>query len=156
MIFFLNSIFIFFLICGIICTLAPKMRGTAIILGTLIVYGFITDFKNMETQDFILLCTTSLTVEIASSILRFYLTKQYPISRSFAINTAMGKCAGIVAANAVFGSTIGIVLWEFIANRTVMPIHLISKILLSLTLIALGRVISGIFMAVFAIYFIFE
>lgn len=149
--------FIFFLLCGIACTLSPKMRGTLIILGMLIIYGFVTDFKNMSSHDLLLLASISMTIELTSSTLRFCLTKHYPLSRSFAVNAAVGKGAGVIVANAMFGSTIGIILWEFIANRTVMPyLQIIGKILLSLTLIALGRVVGGISMVAFVIYYILE
>lgn len=155
MILILKFIVIFLMLCGAICTLAPKIHGTIIILAAIFLYGIFTDFASFVPWIVILLSAITLLVEIGSSLLRIYLTKDYAISRLFAINALVGNLAGVIASDAILGSVLGISMWELISGKTLLPrFHVTSKIMLRLASVALFRAVSGIIMIILALFYI--
>lgn len=153
----LKTIVIFIMFCGALCTIAPKLHGIAIIFGAIILYGGFTKFASITPETLLLLTVLTIILETGSYLLRIYLNKRYPISQDFAINSSAGNLAGIIAADALVGSGQGIWLWELIAGKTTLPyIEIINKVLQKLAIIALLRVVCGIFIIVWALVYIIK
>jgi hypothetical protein len=143
--------------CGVFCTIAPKLHGNSIILGAILLYGIFTDFTTFASWMLFFLVITTILVEISSYLLRIYLTKSYSISRTLAINILAGNLAGVVATNALIGSGWGIWLWQFIAGKTLLPhFDATNTVLRKLVAIALFRIIFGIVIITFALFYIIK
>jgi len=88
-----------------------------------------------------------IIAEIGMRGLRSYLTKGYTISKTYSVNTTVCNLSGIIVADALLGSLIGLTIWELVVGKALVPyFESISKILVRLMIVAVLRFICGIIM----------
>ncbi|SDF11080.1 Uncharacterized conserved protein YqgC, DUF456 family [Sporolituus thermophilus DSM 23256] len=144
----INLMFLLML-SGLVGTLSPKIPGTVIIFVVAVLYGAVTEFATFRPWLTLLLCVLMLTAEVGGRWLRVYLTRRHQLSRVLCTNATVGNVAGIVAADALLGPTIGILLWELVAGKTFMPRwNSVAKVLVRLVAAAVLRFICAILMII--------
>jgi len=142
------SILVIMLI-GQVCTLAPALRGTLIILVAAGIYASILGFYIFPLGILLVLFILVLIAEIGGKWLRIYLTRDSKVSREYSVSTTVCNVAGIVVADAFLGALVGITLWELAVGKALLPrIDDISKVLNSLLLVAALRFLCGIIMII--------
>ncbi|MDF2634949.1 MAG: hypothetical protein K0R78_1823 [Pelosinus sp.] len=137
------------MLIGQLCTLAPNFYGTVIILAAAGIYVSIFGFSNLPSWVISVLMALVATAEVGVRGLRSYLTKDYKVSRMYSVNTVVCNLAGVVVADALLGSLIGVTIWELIVGKALVP-HLesISKVLVRLIILAILRFMCGIIMII--------
>jgi uncharacterized protein YqgC (DUF456 family) len=145
----------FIMSIGQICTLAPNLFGTLIILGAAGFYAFVIGFHDFQNWVFISLLGTTIMAEVVARWLRIYLTKNYNISRKYSINTTVCNLVGIIVADVLFGPWVGVTIWELVVGKALFPyFNKVIKILLRLFLIALLRFTCGLLMIIIILKYI--
>ena len=136
------------MLIGQLCTLAPNFYGTVIILTAAGIYAFILGF-NLPLCVLLALLTLVAVAEVGARGLRFYLTKDYKVSRMYSVNTTVCNLTGVVVADALLGPLLGVVIWELVVGKALVPhIESISKVLVRLTILAALRFMCGIIMII--------
>jgi uncharacterized protein YqgC (DUF456 family) len=142
------SILVIMLI-GLVCTLAPALRGTFIILVGAGIYVSIFGFSVFPLGIILALCVLVVIAEIGGQWLRIYLTQNSEVSREYSVNTTICNIAGIVVADAFLGALVGITIWELVVGKALLPrFNNVSKVLGSLVLVASLRFLCGIVMII--------
>lgn len=153
--FFLKLLIMLIILSGLVGSIIPKFPGPLIILTGAVLYGAVSGTNLENAKLAILLLSLTFIAEIVCRMLRIYLTKNARLSRSFCINATAGNAAGILAANTLFGKLLGILLWEIIIGKTLLPQwNEIADILWRLTIISLLRLTCS-FIMVFIVLFFF-
>lgn len=147
---------LFVMVIGLFCTVTVKLPGTIIILLAALFYGANTNFLTFNPWIASMLVCISATAEIGGRILRIYLTRNYSVSRVFSVNSIASHLAGILASNALFGSFLGLVIWELVAGKTFIPRgDTIGGVILRLAGVAGFRFLCGITMIILIHIYIF-
>lgn len=95
-----------------------------------------------------LLCLV-VTSELGGRALRIYLTRNYPVSRVFSVNSTVSHIAGMLASDALLGPVLGLLVWELVAGKTLIPrSDSVLAVLYRLAGVALLRFICGVIMIV--------
>lgn len=142
------SILVIMLI-GQVCTLAPALRGTFIILVGAGIYASILGFSVFPLGIISALCVLVVIAEIGGQWLRIYLTQNSEVSREYSVNTTICNIAGIVVADAFLGALVGITIWELVVGKALLPrFNNVSKVLGSMMLVASLRFLCGIVMII--------
>lgn len=132
---------------GQLCTLAPNFYGTAIILGAAYFYMYIFGFSKVSLGIIITLTALAVCAEVGTRWFRKSLMKEYQVSATYSVNTAVCNLAGIIVSDALFGALAGIAIWELIVGKALLPyLDHISKVLVRLIILAILRFICGIIM----------
>ncbi|MDF2571582.1 MAG: hypothetical protein K0R55_3186 [Sporomusa sp.] len=112
-------------------------------------YGVFTDFLTFPPWIIVMLTCLVVTAELGGRALRFYLTRNYPVSRDFSINSVFSHFAGMLASDALLGPVLGLVAWELIAGKTLLPrSDTVLRMLLRLAGVAVLRFACGLIMIV--------
>jgi hypothetical protein len=136
------------MLIGQLCTLAPNFYGTVIILTAAGIYAFILGF-NLPLWVILALLSLVAVAEVGARGLRFYLTKDYKVSRMYSVNTTVCNLTGVVVADALLGSLLGVVIWELVVGKALVPhIESISEVLVRLMILAALRFMCGIIMII--------
>jgi hypothetical protein len=136
------------MLIGQLCTLAPNFYGTVIILTAAGIYAFILGF-NLPLWVILALLSLVAVAEVGARGLRFYLTKDYKVSRMYSVNTTVCNLTGVVVADALLGSLLGVVIWELVVGKALVPhIESISEVLVRLMILATLRFMCGIIMII--------
>ncbi len=144
------------MVAGLLCTVSIKMPGTLLILLSTVIYGIFTDFSTFSTPLIVVLISISVTAELGGRMLRIYLTKDYSVSREFSVNSSISHIGGVVATNALFGPLWGLIIWELLAGKTLLPRgNTMVKVLTRLAGVALIRIVCGIVMIILVHVYIF-
>lgn len=144
------------MIVGLFCTFLVKIPGTLLILAGAVVYGLFTDFTTFSLKVTAVLLLIFVISEVGGRILRIYLTAIYPVSRDFSVNSAVCHFGGILAYTALFGSLTGLLFWQLVAGKTLIPrSDTISQVLLRLVGVAGIRFFCGCTMIVIIHLYIF-
>lgn len=147
---------IFAMVTGLFCTVTVKLPGTAIILSASLFYGAVTNFITFTPVITGMLVGIFAAAEIGGRILRIYLTRNYPVSRVFSVNCVASHFSGILASNALLGPFLGLVVWELIAGKTIIPRgDTIGGVILRLAGVAGFRFLCGITMIILIHIYIF-
>lgn len=137
------------MLIGQFCTLAPNFYGTVIILAAAGIYASIFGFSNVPIWVMPVLVALVVVAEVGARGLRIYLTKDYKVSRTYSVNTTVCNLAGVVVADALLGSLIGVTIWELVVGKALVPhIESISKVLVRLVILAILRFMCGIIMII--------
>lgn len=145
----LKIIILIIMLIGLVCTLAPALRGTLIILAGAGLYASILGFSVVPLSIIVTLCTLTVIAEIGGRWLRIYLTQNSEVSREYSVNTMICNVAGIVVADAFLGALVGITIWELVVGKALLPrFNNVSKVLSSLMLVASLRFLCGIIMII--------
>lgn len=153
----LKLIVAFVMYLGLGCTLVPRVPGTVIILLGALVYGAFTNFTTFEPWQWAALFSLVAVAEIGGRVLRIYLTRSFPLTRTFAASSTVGSIGGVVAADAMLGPLIGLIVWELVAGKTLVPRgNTVAIMLLRLAVAALLRFVCGLAMIVIVLVYIFQ
>lgn len=145
----LKIIILIIMLIGLVCTLAPALRGTLIILVGAGIYASILGFSVVPLSIIVTLCTLTVIAEIGGRWLRIYLTQNSEVSREYSVNTMICNVAGIVVTDAFLGALVGITTWELVVGKALLPrFNNVSKVLSSLMLVASLRFLCGIIMII--------
>jgi len=137
---------------GLLCTLAPRLHGTVIILAAAGIYAIIIGVEVFPVWVPAGLFILSLTAEAGANGLRHFLTKHSAASRVYCINTFVCNTAGIVVADALLGSVIGLTIWELVVGKNLLPrFDSISKVLVRLIVTAVLRLSCGVMMIIIVV-----
>lgn len=143
------------MLIGLVSTVIPKMPGTLIIFGGFLLYGVSTDFTTFQPWITALLVLLTITAEVGGRWLRAYLTRRYHLSRLFCVNASAGNLAGIIAADALLGPVLGIIIWEVIVGKTFIPRwSTVGRVIHLLAIAAILRFICAIIMIILITVFI--
>ena len=118
----INFIIILIMFIGLMCTLAPRLYGTVIILVAAGIYAVIIGVSIFPLWVAVSLLMLTLVAEVGANGLRFFLTRHSEVSRIYSINTTVCNLAGIVVADALLGSLIGMTIWEMVVGKTLFPV----------------------------------
>lgn len=106
-------------------------------------------FSESQLIIFFVLLIVTVVAEGGASFFRVVLTRNYNVSRNYSVNTIVCNLAGIIVADALLGTLVGAILWEYLVAKALIPrIEHIGKVLLRLALVALLRFICGIIMII--------
>lgn len=148
----INFIIILIMFIGLMCTLAPRLYGTVIILVAAGIYAVIIGVSVFPVSVAINLLVLTLLAEVGANGLRSFLTRNSQVSRIYSINTTVCNLAGIVVADALLGTLIGMTIWEMLVGKTLFPrLDNISKVLLQLIIAALLRFTCGFIMIIIVV-----
>jgi len=142
---------------GLVGTLVPKIPGTIIIFLAILVYGGITDFAGFAPWIWIALISLIVAAEVGGRWLRIYMTQRFSLSRRLSTSTAVAHLGGILAADALLGPVLGLIVWELIAGKALEPhSSTMSKILFRLAVVAALRFICGLAMIALTLMYLFN
>ena len=137
---------------GLMCTLAPRLYGTVIILIAAAIYAVIIGMSVCPLWVAVSLFILTVVAEVGANGLRVFLTRHSEVSRIYSIDTTVCNLAGIVVAEALAGSLIGMTLWEVLVGKTLFPrLDSIGKVLVRLIITAVLRLICGLIMIIIVI-----
>lgn len=105
------------MLVGLLGTFIPRIPGTLIIAVGAILYSLLSGAifsKPLAVSLFILV----ITAELGGRLLRYYLTRKDKISLLYSANSTVGNFAGLIVAGALFGSIIGMIIWELLSGKT--------------------------------------
>jgi len=143
---------ILIMLLGLSLTLAPRFAGTVIILFGAVLYEFITGFSTMIIWVWVLLLGLTVLAEGGGRMLRNYLTRRSQAARSFSASATVGHIGGVLAANALLGPFWGVILWELIIGKTMVPRwDFIYAVIIRMAAAATLRFMSGVVMIVLVI-----
>lgn len=144
------------MLIGVVGTVIPRVPGTLIIFCGSLLYGVSTGFATFQPWLIVFLFCLTLTAEIGGRWLRTYSTKRYQLSRLFCVNASAGNIAGIIAADALLGPVLGIIIWEVIVGKAFIPRwNTIGRVIYLLAVAAMLRFICAVIMVVFITVYIF-
>jgi len=145
----IKFIIILIMLIGLMCTLAPRLHGTVIILLAAGVYAVFTGVSILPLWVAVSLLILTLVAEVGANGLRVFLTRYSEVSRIYSIDTTVCNLAGIVVSDALLGSLIGMTVWEVLVGKTLFPrLDSIGKVLVRLIVIAVLRLICGLTMII--------
>lgn len=148
----LNFMIILIMFIGLMCTLAPRLYGTVIILVAACTYAVISGVSVFPLWVAGSLLMLTLVAEVGANGLRVFLTRHSEVSRVYSIDTTVCNLAGIVVADALLGSLIGTIIWELLVGKTLVPRwDSISKVLVKLIVTAVLRLICGLIMIIIVV-----
>jgi len=151
----INFMIILIMFSGLMCTLAPRLYGTVIILVATGVYAVITSVSVFPLWVAVSLLMLTLVAEVGANGLRVFLTRHYEVSRIYSIDTTVCNLAGIVVADALVGSLIGMTIWELVVGKALLPrLDSIGKVLVRLIAAAVLRLICGWIMIIIVVKYI--
>lgn len=151
----LKLVVLVIMLAGLVFTILPRVPGTLVILAGVLIYGLFTGFESFVPWVVMTLAVLVLTAEVGGRWLRVYLTKRYSLSRLFCASSTIGSIGGIVAADALLGPVVGVLLWELVAGKTLAPRwDTVSKVLLRLVAAAALRFGCGLLMIILAMVYI--
>lgn len=153
----IDFLIIMMMTIGLICTLAPRLCGTVIILVAAIIYAMITGINHVPLWVIPILLLLSFIAECFARGLRVFLTKDYKVSRIYSVNTTLCNLAGITVAQVGLGPFLGIIVWEVLIGKAFLPrMRDISKVLVRLFLVAVLRYICGLAMIMIIIQYMMK
>lgn len=145
------------MLTGLAGTLAPRIPGTLIIFLAVLFYGAVSDFAGFTLwiwAGYVLLIAVA---ELGGRWLRIYLTRRFSLSRRLSTSTAVAHLGGIMAADALFGPVLGLIVWELIAGKAMEPRgNIMSKIILRLAAVAILRFVCGLAMIAMTLIYLFS
>lgn len=113
-----KAILILWMMAGVICTLAPNLPGTAMIALGIAGYYMATEVF-LPSFFWPVVLTVVLIAELGGRLVRGYLMKQQALH--FVIDTAVGNFAGVLMTSAFIGTLPGILVWQTLIGKTLMP-----------------------------------
>lgn len=141
---------------GLVLTLLPRYPGTAVIFAGAVLYGYFTGFSSFAPWLVKTLVALMLLAEVGGRCLRLCLTRRFTLSRRFAVDGTMGNIGGVLAANALLGPILGVIVWEVISAKTFEPrLATVGKILGRLAAAAALRLACGLAMVLVVAVYIF-
>lgn len=150
-----NFVMIFIMLVGMVCTLAPKLHGAVIILFAAVIYAAMMNVSAVYSWIGIVLLLLTIVSEIGVKGLRIFWTKHYLISRRYSVNTSICNLAGLIAASALLGNFLGMVVWQIIVGKTLAArLNMIGKILIRLILLAGIRLFCSLLMIIIVMKYI--
>jgi len=150
----IKFIIILTMLIGLLCTLAPRLYGTVIILAAAGIYAIIIGVEIFPIWVPASLLLLSLAAEAGANWLRHYLTRHSAASRVYCINTFVCNTAGIVVADALLGSVIGLTAWELLVGKNLFPrVDNISQVLVRLIVTAVLRLCCGFLMIIIVVMY---
>lgn len=148
----IKFVIILLMLIGLMCTLAPRRYGTVIILLATGVYVIILGVSVFPLWVMVSLIILSLVAEIGANGLRVFLTRHSLVSRRYSIDTTVCNLAGIVAADALLGTLIGMSIWELLVGKALFPrMDSIGNVLVKLMITATLRWICGLIMIIIVV-----
>lgn len=145
----LNVSTLFIILIGVICTIAPKLHGTIIILTAATIYSIVMDISIFQSWIGMLLLLLTFIAEVGVQGGRRVLTRDYKVSRQYSTDTFVCNLAGIIIASALLGIFFGMAIWQILIGKTIMArLDIVSKILIRLTLTAGVRLLCALFMMI--------
>lgn len=145
---------ILIMLVGLTLTLMPRLPGTLVILGAAVLYLWAAG-ATAPPWVVAALVVLVFTAEVGGRLLRLYLTRRYSLSRIFCVNSSVGNIGGILAADALLGPVLGLVVWEFFAGKTLAPRwDTVGRVLLRLAAVATVRFGCGLLMIVLVLVYI--
>lgn len=140
----LNFMIIFLLFVGLLCTLAPRLHGTLIIGIVASIDAMIMGVNVFQSWVGLSLFVLLFMGEFGAGGLRIFITRHSDVTRIYSIDTTVCNLAGIVVADALLGSLVGMLIWEGLVGKNLFPrLDSIGKVLVRLIVIAALRLLCG-------------
>ncbi len=148
----LNFMIMLLLLIGLACTLAPRLHGTMIIGGVVIIYAFIIGVDKVQPWLGLSLFLCVVIAEVGALGLRSLLTNHFRVTRVYSVNTTVCNLAGIIVADALLGSFFGMLIWEGLVGKNLFPrLEDIGGIFMRLMIIGVVRLLCGVTMIILVI-----
>lgn len=151
----LKLVVVFIMLIGLCLTLMPRGCGTLVIFGAVVVYGFASGQAAMPFWLWMALILLAAVAEIGGRLLRVALTKRFSLSRLFCLGSTMGNAGGILAADAILGPVLGLLVWELVAGKGLAPRWgVVGRVILRLAAAAAVRFACGFVMIILALLYV--
>lgn len=140
---------------GLICTLAPRLHGTVIILVAVSIYVVIVGESDFPPWVVVSLLLLTFLAEVGIRWLRRFITKNLKVSRTYSVDMTVCNLAGIIVVSTLLRSIIGMTMWEAIVGKMLLPrLDSIGKVLIRLFFMALLRFTCGSFMIIIILRYV--
>lgn len=151
----IEFIAVFFMFIGLLCTLAPRLHGTIMILSAGIGYIIIIGIAKIQPWIFVSLLLLALFAELGVRWLRIYITKGLKVSKTYSIDSTICNLAGIIVISTLLRSIIGMTIWQAIVGKSILPrLDSIGKVLIRLFFTALLRFVCGLIMIIIILKYV--
>lgn len=148
----LEFIVVFLLFIGLLCTLGARLYGTVIIGVVASCYAGILGVNVFQSWLGWALLLLSLLAECGAVSMRLLFTRHANVTPIYSVNTTVCNIAGIIVSDVLLGSLLGVTLWELIVGKNLFPrLDDISKVLVTLMIIAMVRWICGLLMMIITV-----
>lgn len=153
----LKMIITIVMLTGLVGTLLPRLPGTIIIFLAVLGFGALTGYAGFVPWLWTAFIFLMAAAELGGRWLRIYLTRRFSLSRQLSTSAAVTHIGGVLAADALLGPVLGLIVWELIAGKTLEP-HgtTMGKILFRLAAVALLRFICGLVMIILVFMYLFS
>lgn len=146
---------VFIMVAGLFLTLLPRACGTLVILGAVALYALAAGPPAVPVWVWAALAILAATAEAGGRLLRMGLTKRFSLSRRFCLSSTLGNAGGILAADALLGPVVGLLVWELIAGKALAPRwDAVGRVLLRLVAAAAVRFACGLAMIILVLIFV--
>lgn len=151
----LNFMIILLLFIGLLCTLAPRLHGALIIGVVGSGYAMLMGVNIFQSWVGVSLLVLLFIGEVGAGGLRIILTRHADVTRIYSVDTTVCNLAGLVVTDALLGSLVGMLIWEGLVGKNLLPrLDSIGKVLMRLIIIAALRLLCGIMMISIVIMYI--
>lgn len=143
------------MLVGLCMTLLPRAFGTLIIAGAAVLYAVVAGPAAVPPWLWAILALLAAVAEVGGRLLRVWLTRRYSLSRRFCLGSSLGNAGGILAADALFGPVVGLLVWELVAGKTLAPRwDVVGRVLLRLAAAAVVRLVCGLVMIILVLLYV--
>jgi uncharacterized protein YqgC (DUF456 family) len=120
---FLVKIFaVLCMLLGLIGTFIHKWPGTPLIFLAALIYALFKGFSTPDITWIVILLVLSLVAELGSRLLRDWLMPQVAVDKVFGLDVAAGSFASLVITDVLAGPVLGLILWELLIGKSLMPV----------------------------------
>lgn len=151
----LKLVIVIIMVVGLGLTLLPRAGGTLVICGAVALYALAAGQAIVPSWLWVVLVSLAAVAEIGGRLLRVRLTRRFSLSRLFCLGSTVGNAGGILAADALFGPVLGLLVWELVAGKTLAPRwDTVGRVLLRLAAAAAVRFVCGLVMIILALLYV--
>ena len=151
----LKTVVVLIMLMGLGLTLLPRGFGTLVILAGALLAAAAGGQAGLPTWAMALMAGLVLVAEVGGRALRVALTSRFSLSRRFCLGSLIGNAGGIVAADALLGPVMGLLVWELIAGKTLASRWAtVGRVVLRLAAVAALRFTCGLVMMALVIIYL--
>lgn len=108
------------MLAGVLGTVVPFLPGLPLIWGTMLVYGIIEEFSNVNAVFLVVTFAVVLVTEAADYFARAWGARRFGASKSGAVGAVIGSVIGLffLPLGLILGPFLGVVIAELMAGRS--------------------------------------
>lgn len=138
---------------GLFGTFIHRLPGTPLIFFSALIYCLYGGFTAAVLEWLGLLCALMVIAELGGGFLQRRFLSGAGVGKVFALDAAAGSFASLVLTDVLAGTVFGLILWELLLGKSLMPVLRRSGVLvLKLCVVALSRFVIGVMMIMIVLY----